>query len=423
MNIDTDALERAAKQGDPNAQFTLGAYHAQQQNSVAAIPWLRSAAKQGHLGAQNVLASIYQHGAGVPRSVEEAFRWYASSAQAGSPIAQFHLANMSFSGVGTARDHDVAKSRLLGSARGGYPRALRTLGMIYARVGREETGTGCFVAAAEAGDALAAHLLGCESQDDSWLTVAARGGVGRSAVLLSRRGITAPAPQPQGARPVDASRVADLVEDFEWPDTEEHHPETHSESPRVYTVKSILSLLECEYLIATAEPALKRATTVHPESGESLQHEFRTSWSMNFDLVTEDLVVQMIKTRLASVGGLPVTHSEPLAVMRYHPTQEYKPHYDFLDLNAAYRDQALASGGQRVVSILTYLSDVDRGGGTQFPELGLTIEPVRGKALAFKNCNEAGEPDERTLHAGLPVEQGEKWLASLWLRENPFVPL
>ena len=117
MNIDTDALERAAKQGDPNAQFTLGAYHAQQQNSVAAIPWLRSAAKQGHLGAQNVLASIYQHGAGVPRSVEEAFRWYASSAEAGSPIAQFHLANMSFSGVGTARDHDVAQSRLLGSAR------------------------------------------------------------------------------------------------------------------------------------------------------------------------------------------------------------------------------------------------------------------------------------------------------------------
>jgi hypothetical protein len=40
--------------------------------------------------------------------------------------------------------------------------------------------------------------------------------------------------------------------------------------------------------------------------------------------------------------------------------------------------------------------------------------------VIFDNLAPDGQPDPRTLHAGLPVREGEKWLATLWLRERRY---
>ena len=61
------------------------------------------------------------------------------------------------------------------------------------------------------------------------------------------------------------------------------------------------------------------------------------------------------------------------------------------------------------------------GGGTDFPRLGVKVEPERGKAVKFLNCDAAGKPNPETLHAGLPVIRGEKWLATLWFWDRPFL--
>jgi len=63
-----------------------------------------------------------------------------------------------------------------------------------------------------------------------------------------------------------------------------------------------------------------------------------------------------------------------------------------------------------------YLNTPEAGGGTAFPQVGLTVTALRGSAVYF--AYDTG--DEASLHAGLPVEKGEKWIATKWLRERPF---
>jgi len=39
----------------------------------------------------------------------------------------------------------------------------------------------------------------------------------------------------------------------------------------------------------------------------------------------------------------------------------------------------------------------------------------------FEYCNSRGQVDAASLHAGAPVTDGEKWIATKWMRERPFV--
>ena len=40
--------------------------------------------------------------------------------------------------------------------------------------------------------------------------------------------------------------------------------------------------------------------------------------------------------------------------------------------------------------------------------------------MIFDNLLADGSPDADSLHAGLPVQRGEKWLATLWLRPGRY---
>jgi prolyl 4-hydroxylase len=67
------------------------------------------------------------------------------------------------------------------------------------------------------------------------------------------------------------------------------------------------------------------------------------------------------------------------------------------------------------------LNDVPAGGETSFPELGWAITPRLGHAAYFEYCDSRGVVDWRSLHAGNPVLEGEKWVASKWMRQRRFV--
>src|SRR5690606_31092572 len=81
--------------------------------------------------------------------------------------------------------------------------------------------------------------------------------------------------------------------------------------------------------------------------------------------------------------------------------------------------RCMARGGQRLITCLLYLNDVERGGATGFPSLDLTIKARKGRLLLFHNCypgTNQRHPD--SLHGGLPVEKGEKWACNFWFREG-----
>lgn len=187
--------------------------------------------------------------------------------------------------------------------------------------------------------------------------------------------------------------------------------------PRVVVLSGFLSDEECLALISAASPRMQRSLTVDHQTGADRVHAQRTSHGMFFSR-GENEVIQRIENRLARLLNWPVENGEGLQVLRYQPGHEYKPHYDYFDPNEPSAATVLARGGQRVATVLMYLNEPTRGGGTTFPSVNLEISPHKGSAVFF-NYDRA-HPVSRTLHGGAPVREGEKWVATKWLRERKF---
>lgn len=186
------------------------------------------------------------------------------------------------------------------------------------------------------------------------------------------------------------------------------------EAPILRVLEDILTAQECAELIELAQPRLQRALTVDTDGRQQIDHR-RTSEGMFFTLNELPLVTR-IEQRLAALLGVPMNHGEGLQILHYLPGQEYEPHYDWFDPEQPGYGTVTAIGGQRIASVVMYLNTPEQGGGTAFPEIGLTVTARRGSAVYF--AYEGG--DRTSLHAGLPVIRGEKWIATKWLRERPY---
>jgi prolyl 4-hydroxylase len=187
--------------------------------------------------------------------------------------------------------------------------------------------------------------------------------------------------------------------------------------PRVVVLGGLLSDEECEALIELARPRLARSRTVHTATGGEELNPDRTSHGMFFNR-GENALVSAIEARIARLVNWPVTHGEGLQVLRYGRGAEYKPHYDYFDPAEPGTPTIIQRGGQRVGTLVMYLNEPERGGGTTFPDAGLEVAPQRGHAVFFNYPQP--HPSTRTLHGGAPVLAGEKWVATKWLRQRAF---
>ena len=185
-------------------------------------------------------------------------------------------------------------------------------------------------------------------------------------------------------------------------------------APVVRVLQGLLTPAECSALIELARPRMKRALTVGDDGAHQVDQR-RTSNGTFFTL-GETPLITTIETRLAKLFDMPAIHGEGLQILHYLPGQEYKPHFDWFDPRQPSFVPVTSSGGQRIASIVMYLNTPEKGGGTAFPEIGLTVAAHQGSAVYF--AYEGG--DQTSLHAGLPVVSGEKWIATKWLRERPY---
>ncbi|XP_060192369.1 probable prolyl 4-hydroxylase 10 [Lycium barbarum] len=209
--------------------------------------------------------------------------------------------------------------------------------------------------------------------------------------------------------------------------------EVISLEPRAYVYHNFLSKEECEYLISLAKPHMQKSSVVDSATGKSMDSRVRTS-SGTFLARGRDKVIRDIEKRIADFTFIPAEHGEGLQILHYEVGQKYEPHYDyFLD------EFNTKNGGQRIATVLMYLSDVEEGGETVFPaakgnysavpwwnELsecgkgGLSVKPKMGDALLFWSMKPDATLDPSSLHGGCPVIKGNKWSSTKWMRVHEY---
>ncbi|KAG7358637.1 prolyl 4-hydroxylase alpha subunit [Nitzschia inconspicua] len=194
-----------------------------------------------------------------------------------------------------------------------------------------------------------------------------------------------------------------------------HYPglqQFHNDPP-VFGVYDFLTPRECQFLIDAASDSFSPAPVVGKGAGEVSP----TRTSSTCYLAREDLPNLMRKVSLLT--GKPMEHMELPQVGRYLPSQQYYQHYDAFNLDEEDGRRFAANGGQRVVTVLIYLNDVERGGQTSFPTLQLEVRPVRGMALIFFPATMDGVLDPRALHAALPAVD-PKFVSQIWIRQGNY---
>lgn len=189
--------------------------------------------------------------------------------------------------------------------------------------------------------------------------------------------------------------------------------------PAIALCEDVLSQAECTNLLRLAESrGLLPSTVVDEASGAAIPHPERTSAGVMFRRAETPLIAR-IEQRLASLTQWPLANGEGLQILRYRKGQEYRPHFDSFPEGAG-GGLHTARGGQRVNTVLVYLKSPSQGGGTCFPEAGLTLCPPPGSAVIFRNVDAAGRRAPTSLHSGLPVIEGEKVVLTYWQRVGTF---
>jgi prolyl 4-hydroxylase len=190
-------------------------------------------------------------------------------------------------------------------------------------------------------------------------------------------------------------------------------------APRVILFGNVLSSEECSELIELSRGKLARSSVVNPATGQYDLHPHRTSSGTHFARGETD-TIRRIERRISELLQQPEERGEPLQILHYEPGGEYRPHFDYFDPAQPGNEQVLAQGGQRVATLVMYLNDVEAGGATTFPAVGLEVLPRKGSAVFFAYTTDQGELDARSLHGGSPVTAGEKWIATKWFRQHRY---
>jgi prolyl 4-hydroxylase len=183
----------------------------------------------------------------------------------------------------------------------------------------------------------------------------------------------------------------------------------------LFIARRFLDEETCAALIEMID-AQRRPSDIVDDTGIA---NFRTSETCDLD--STDPVVAKVNGKISELLGIPLDHSEALQGQRYAPGQEFKPHTDTFNPGGYDFYVHTASQGQRTWTAMIYLNEPEDGGATRFKTIGKTIQPEAGKLLAWNNLLADGEPNPATLHQGMKVRRGTKYVLTKWFREGPTV--
>lgn len=181
----------------------------------------------------------------------------------------------------------------------------------------------------------------------------------------------------------------------------------------LFIARDFLDLDTCAALIELID-ANRRPSDIADDIGVA---NFRTSETC--DLNSSSPIVAALEKKISDFLGLDAHLGEPPQGQRYAPGQEFKPHTDTFEPGGYDFYRHTADRGQRTWTAMIYLNRPEDGGATRFKTVGKTIQPETGKLLAWNNLLPDGRPNGATLHQGMKVRRGTKYIITKWFRERP----
>ncbi|XP_020113301.1 probable prolyl 4-hydroxylase 7 [Ananas comosus] len=194
-------------------------------------------------------------------------------------------------------------------------------------------------------------------------------------------------------------------------------------------VRAVVTTMQEGDAEGTTHGKLKRSRIVANATGLTIPSNKRTSSGM-FLRPGQDEIVQRIEQRIAAWTYLPEENGERIQILRYKKGEKFDVHNDYFSFAVNLRQ------GNRIATVLMYLSDVEKGGETFFPKVGplqkkddswsfcastvLAVKPKKGDALLFFNLKPNGGIDEFSRHGSCPVIEGVKWTATRWIHVIPY---
>lgn len=185
-----------------------------------------------------------------------------------------------------------------------------------------------------------------------------------------------------------------------------------SDKIELFQLRDFVSPDLCERLIKLIERD-RRPSTLADEGDDRY---FRTSETC--DLPEENHAVREIEALLAALNGIDPAYGEPLQGQRYDIGQEFKPHCDYFNRDGQDWEKYCSVAGQRTWTFMVYLNDVEAGGATRFKAVKKTFQPEAGKLVCWNNMRADGRENPNTIHHGMKVRKGVKYVITKWYREK-----
>lgn len=182
----------------------------------------------------------------------------------------------------------------------------------------------------------------------------------------------------------------------------------------IFQLRNFLDIEHCKELIRLIDKD-RRPSTIADHNGDDY---FRTSETC--DLEVTEPAVEQLETMLLSLNRIDPAHGEPVQGQRYDIGQEFKPHTDYFTPGGPDYEKFCSVSGQRTWTFMIYLNGVEAGGATRFKAIGKTFQPESGKLLCWNNKRLDGSVNPSTLHHGMKVRKGVKYVITKWYREKPW---
>ncbi|MFL6752785.1 MAG: prolyl hydroxylase family protein [Sphingomicrobium sp.] len=181
----------------------------------------------------------------------------------------------------------------------------------------------------------------------------------------------------------------------------------------LFIVRGFLDPETCAALVALVDRN-RRPSDLADDMGVA---DYRTSETCDLD--PSDPVVAAVDRKMTELLGLPGQSGELIQGQRYGRGQEFKPHTDTFEPGGYDFYVHTADMGQRTWTAMVYLNAPEEGGATRFKAIGKTVQPETGKLLAWNNLLPDGRPNPATMHQGMKVRRGTKYILTKWFRERP----